>query len=180
MKLANWALGFVCCAALLTQACFARGTRPENMRPTTPLLVAKRHSGAVRVSVLGGKETNPLWKSEISSESFAEALKQAISSSGLFAAVRTDSGTDYLLEVVFTDVDEPLLGGFNMTVTLTARWSLVASKTNQTVWRKDIVTPFTAGVGDAFSGVERLRVANEGAARENIKVGLEELSKVTL
>jgi hypothetical protein len=32
-----------------------------------------------------------------------------------------------------------------------------------------VVTPYTANFGDALVAVERLRLANEGAMRENIK-----------
>lgn len=175
MKLATVALGLF---ALTLQAC-AAGARPEAMRPQTPPTVAKQHAGAVRVAVSGGNETNPLWTSEISSEAFGQALSEAIRQSSVFADVRAAAPSDYLLDVVLLDVDQPMVG-LSMTVTLTARWSLVSGKTNQTIWKSDISKSYTAAMSDAFAAVKRLRLANEGAARENIKAGLEELSKVTL
>ena len=33
---------------------------------------------------------------------------------------------------------------------------------------RKLATPYTAKMGDAFVGTERLRLANEGAVRENI------------
>lgn len=160
------------------QAC-ATGARSEAMRPQTPAAIAKRHAANVRVAVSGGKETNPLWKSEISSDAFGEALFEAMKQSAIFSDVRSGVPSDFLLEVVLLDVDQPLIGA-SMTVTLTARWSLVSGKTNQTVWKSDIVKAYTAGAFDAFAGVTRLRLANEGAARENIRAGLEEISRLTL
>ena len=36
------------------------------------------------------------------------------------------------------------------------------------VWTEQVVTPFTATMGDAFVGSTRLKLANEGAVRKNI------------
>ena len=39
---------------------------------------------------------------------------------------------------------------------------------------------FTATTGDAFAGVTRLRIATEGAAQENIRLGIKKLSQLNL
>jgi len=70
--------------------------------------------------------------------------------------------------------------GFDMTVTMFAEWALVRARTNVEVWKRSIKTTHTATVGDAFVGVTRLRLANEGAAKENIRKGLEALGGASI
>jgi hypothetical protein len=67
-----------------------------------------------------------------------------------------------------------------MTVTLTSHWQLTKQGDPRPFWQSFVSTKYTAKAGDAFVGVERLRMANEGAARANIKDGLEELSELSL
>jgi hypothetical protein len=68
-------------------------------------------------------------------------------------------------------VDQPLVG-FDMTVTTTVTYTLLDPAGNQ-VWSKSVSAPHTATVSDAFLGVERLRLANEGSAKENIRRALD-------
>ena len=44
--------------------------------------------------------------------------------------------------------------------------------------RKAILSSYTANMSDSFAGVTRLRLAVEGAARENIASGLKEISNL--
>ena len=44
------------------------------------------------------------------------------------------------------------------------------------MWEQTIVSPYTATISDAFIGIERLKLANEGAIRESIKSGIEHIS----
>jgi hypothetical protein len=48
------------------------------------------------------------------------------------------------------------------------------------VWTRDINSEYTAKASAAFAGVERLRLANEGAARENILQAVTEMAGLTL
>jgi hypothetical protein len=57
---------------------------------------------------------------------------------------------------------------------------LIRASDKSVVWRKPITSTFTAGMGDAFAGVTRLRMAVEGAARANIAQGLKEISDLKL
>ena len=59
-------------------------------------------------------------------------------------------------------------------------YTLVEVATNKVILREVIRAPFTAGVGDAFAGVKRLRLANEGSARANIESFLKRLSALKL
>lgn len=46
--------------------------------------------------------------------------------------------------------------------------------------RKSITSSYTASMGDSLVGVTRLRLAVEGAARNNIKQGLEAIAAMNL
>ena len=141
--------------------------------------VAHRNAYTVKLSTAGGRETQAWSKSEISNENFSAALADSLSTSGVFSSVVRDGTSDYLLDVFLTKVDQPIMG-FNMTVSVTANWTLTDLKTNGVVFQDLIEASHTATVGDAFAGVTRLRLANEGAARANIAEGIKRLSQLDL
>ncbi len=49
-----------------------------------------KHPYTVKVEVVGGRETHPLWTSQISDSAFTEALRRAILKSGVFVAAVKD------------------------------------------------------------------------------------------
>ena len=163
--------------ALLLTGCASpatvNGMRPQSLAPQN------KQPYSVSVQATGGEKTNPLWTSEISSESFAQAVREGIVESGLFRSVVTNGNGDYLLEVSLIKVNKPL-AGFDMTVNLTANWKLTHIATRKIVYQDDISKSYTATVGDAFAGIKRLRLAEEGAARENITEGLNRISRLNL
>ena len=65
--------------------------------------------------------------------------------------------------------------GFSMTVDMKVSYTL--RKGGSTVWQRTIDSTHTATPGEAFVGVTRLRMATEGAARENIRQALKALSR---
>jgi len=154
----------------------ASAAKPEKMIPDEVEL-ARHFPESVRVVAGGGQDTNALWMSAIATKDFVTALSTAIEQTGLFSSVvRGPEGGDYQLEVLIVDLYRPA-AGFNMTVTLTTSWKLTHVATGRVVVQEFIDTPYTATVGQAFVATTRIRVANEGAARENIKQGLERLSQ---
>ncbi|WP_417345139.1 hypothetical protein [Ferrimonas sp.] len=124
--------------------------------------------------VKGGKETNPAWTSQISDKAFMGALKSSLKSHGLYG----EKGR-YHLTAELQKLDQPLFG-LDMTVTSHVNYKLVDSATGEVVMEKLVVTPYTATVGDAFAGVTRLRMANEGAGKENIRGLLDALAKLNI
>lgn len=121
-------------------------------------------------AVTGGKETSPLWKSNVSSEDFAEALRQSLAGHALLAA--TDG--KYVVDAELVEVKQPI-AGFNMTVTSTVKYKVTDTATSSVVLERDVVNEYTAKMGDAFVGVERLRLANEGSMKGNIAQFIETL-----
>lgn len=122
-----------------------------------------RNSIAIK-DVTGGTETNPLWTSQVSSAEFERALEASLQNSALLAPRQ---GGAYQLSAQLGKLEQPILG-IDMTVTATVLYQLVERRTAATVWEKSIVTPYTAKFSDSLLGVERLKLANEGAIKENI------------
>lgn len=152
----------------LVSAC-AQSTRPESM--VAPLTTARTMASAVDNSIMvgevaGGQETNPMWTSQISTDSFRMALQQSLVNYQLHSPTGP-----YRLNAVLVNVDQPFIG-FDMTVTTTVNYTLLDPTGNE-VWSKGVTAPYTATMSDAFLGVERLRLANEGSAKENIRRALE-------
>ena len=71
-------------------------------------------------------------------------------------------------------VDQPLVG-FNMTVTASIRYMVTERATGKEIFSRVVSVPYTASFGDSLMGVERLRLANEGAIRSNISQLIDEL-----
>ena len=57
----------------------------------------------------------------------------------------------------------------------TVRYALNRRSDRKQVWEETVSADYTATVGDAFLAVERLRLANEGSIRENLKALIERL-----
>jgi len=142
--------------------------------------VAVNHtsSGDVSVAVAGGKETTKMGASQISDDAFAQALRDSVAKSRLFKAV-ADTGGRYKLSAFIGKVDQPVMG-FSMTVKMEVSYTLVDTASGKTVWAKNIASEHTAKPSEAFAGVTRLRLANEGAAKDNIQQALTELSTIQL
>ena len=115
--------------------------------------------------VTGGKDTNPLWVSNVSSADFERALEASLKDAGLLSGNR--QGSKYTLTANLQKLDQPLFGA-SMTVTATVKYTLVDRASGKTVLERDVAVPFTAEWNSAFIGTERLKLANEGAIRSNI------------
>jgi hypothetical protein len=140
---------------------------------------AKKHAATVKVAATGGRETQALGKSQISDAEFAKALAEAITESRTFSRVVQDNGADYLLTVSIISIEQPSFG-FSFQVKMEAGWTLKRVETDTVVWQESIVSEHTATPGDAFAAVKRLRLATEGAAKNNIAEGLSRVSKLSL
>lgn len=138
---------------------------------------ANQHPYSVSVRTAGGNETGAMDMPSIANADFKAAIEKSIVQSGVFRSVIEGKGSDYELSVTITQVTKPLFG-FSFTVTMEAAWSLVKASDRSIVMRKAIQSSYTANMSDSFAGVTRLRLAVEGAARENIASGLKEISSL--
>ncbi len=72
------------------------------------------------------------------------------------------------------EVDQPFIG-FDLTVTSSVHYIVTESASNAFAFDETITAAHTATVSDAFVAVERLRLANEGPIKENIRVFIDKL-----
>lgn len=127
--------------------------------------------------VTGGRETNPMWVSSVSSADFERALEDSLRSAGLLNPVRSSGRLQLIADLV--RLDQPMFG-FDMTVTATVRYSIVERSTGKEIFSRLIPTPFTATMSDAFVGTTRLKLANEGTIKKNIEALIDELVKLQI
>ena len=128
-------------------------------------------------SVTGGESTNPLWTSEIGSKEYQVALEQSLANAGLLGVTQNDN--KYQLAVSMLQVDQPLVG-FNLTVTAKVQYTLKETNSGSIVYSRFIIRPYTAVLSETIFLQKRLRKANEGAARENIKAFIDQLYSLNL
>jgi len=67
-----------------------------------------------------------------------------------------------------------------MTVTTKVTYEVIHRDSRERVFREQIIASHTATIGEQFYGVERLRLANEGSAEENITMFIERLLELDI
>lgn len=161
-------------AVCLSLAACASGAQPTQMvsaegpaiGDTSPL----RNSMSVG-AISGGSKTSPLWKSNVSNEDFAEALRQTLVARTMLASATAR----FVLNAELVELDQPTLGGFDMDVTSNVKYRLTNADGSKALFETTVKKLFTANFSSTFLGVKRLQLANEGSMRENIKQFIEEL-----
>lgn len=123
--------------------------------------------------VSGGEPTNPLWTSEISNTAFRGALRTSLENSGLMATKKPR----FLLFATLSAVDQPLIG-LDLTVHTDVIYRVLETKTKKIWLDQNVSAAYTATFGDAPIAIVRLRLANEGSVRENIKEFIKRLMAV--
>jgi hypothetical protein len=155
-------------ALLLLGAC-ASGATPGAM--TVPLseqtLLAEtsRLRQSMQVGAIGGgRETNPLWTSQVSDADFAAALRQSLATHAMLSI----NNQSFRIDARMIGLDQPL-AGFDMTVVSRVAYSVTNVATGALVFQREISASHTANFSSAIVAIERLRLANEGSVRENIR-----------
>jgi hypothetical protein len=143
---------------------------PVAARPVPPSL-----SRAIVVEgVGGGRETNPLWTSQVGNAEFQEALAKSLQARGLYA--ENTAAARYALSATLVNLAQPTIGA-DMTVGASIKYTLVERRTRSQVYDRVVDSFHTATVGDAALGVERRRLASVGAIKKNIENFIEDLSR---
>jgi hypothetical protein len=114
-----------------------------------------------------------LWKSNIDSDSFREALLESLRAVGFLA----DSGALLALPARLVTLDQPSFG-FNLTVTSVVHYTLKDVRSGVVIMDEDVKAEHTAKVSEAFVGSTRLQLANEGSARKNIAGLIERMNQI--
>jgi hypothetical protein len=144
-----------------------------------PIVSTKKNPYTLSVVTTGGNETSAMGSSEISNEDLRAAIEKSVTQSALFKEVVRGKSGDYELSATVTRLSKPMFGA-SFTVEMEAGWSLVKTSDKTVVLRKVITSSHTASMSDAFVGTTRLRLAVEGAARNNIKQGLEAIAALNI
>jgi hypothetical protein len=149
----------------------ASPARPEAIS-TTLVMPVHKSTGEVSVTASGGSAA------EISNDAFAQALRESIERSGIFAKV-LPSGARYQLKALIGSVDHPS-AGVSFTVKMEVSYTLIDTQAGKAVWTQTIPSEHTAHLSDALGANTRLRRAEEGAAKANIEQALTQIAAVNL
>jgi methionine-rich copper-binding protein CopC len=177
-QIAQRAATMVLAVAAAALAGCAAPAHKENMS-AAPAAAVKKLPYSVRVETRGGSETGVMDSSNVSNADLKAALEASIAKSGLFKTVMQGKDGEYELTVTVTSLDKPIFGGA-FTVTLETGWSLVKTSDKSVAMRKAVKSSHTASFSDSIVGVTRLRLALEGAVRNNITEGLQAISALPI
>ncbi len=169
---------YVSLAVILYLSGCASPAEYQNMVYMAPQCVqaepsSKLHHAISLSQVQGGKDTNPLWTSQVSAENFQKALEISLRESGYLS----QNKSIYVLTANLKKLKQPFFG-FDMTVTSSVNYRLDDVQKDKNILNEDLNAEFTATVSDAFAGVARLRIANEGSIKENIRMLIEKLAQL--
>ena len=176
-------LGVIRLVGVLLAACGALGgcavgADAEAMIPDT-VNVEKTHPYSVNVEVTGGRATEPTGMPQIANEAFDEAITQTLIKAETFAKVQKEKLGSYELDVIIFKVQHPV-SGENASVTIETGWTLTNQLTGEIVWQKALRSTYTASADSDITFTGRLKKATEGAAKDNIKQGVTEITRLNL
>jgi hypothetical protein len=119
--------------------------------------------------VLGGEETNPLWKSKVDNATFKSALEASLDNAGY----KSDSSSaKYVLDATLQDLQQPAIG-----LTFDVQSFVSYTVTNEGSTKSMPINAVgSATFSDAPLGMERMKMANERAIKENIKAMINKLT----
>lgn len=123
-------------------------------------------------AVDGGSWTNPVWISKVGNKDMEEAVKASLRNNGLLA----NGNGAYILKPIIKDVDQPFVGA-SFTVNADVQYVLKEAASGKVVLSKTLKSSYKATMSDSFFGVKRMRIANEGAIRNNIDLLLQQITE---
>lgn len=150
----------------------------EAMIPETAV-IEKTHPYSVNVEVTGGRATEPTGMPQIANEAFDKAITATLEKTRAFERIHEDKTSNYELSVIIFNVQHPPSGG-SATVTIETGWTLTNRLSGKIVWQQALRSTYTASSGSDITFVGRLRKATEGAAKDNIKQGVTEITRLDL
>jgi hypothetical protein len=139
------------------------------------------HPESVVIKVTGGADGTTVTTSQVANAYFAAGLTKSLKHARTFAKVLPAGSTNavFQLEVTITPLEPPAIGE-SMTATVEANWTLTRVSNNYVLWQKKISASHTTDAREAFTGIERIQLAIEGAVQANIKDGVSQLGSASL
>jgi hypothetical protein len=174
MKIKN--IIFAIAISVIVSGC-AAPARVLNMTVASTSAAAEIENSVFRnnlsvVKVYGGNKTNPLWISQVSGDAFETALRYSLEDNGLSS--QNNPEPRFEITANLSELEQPAFG-IDITVKSKVGYEVVETKTGEAWFSKTILASYTATFSDAIIGAERLKLANEGSIRENIRKFIIEL-----
>jgi hypothetical protein len=142
---------------------------------TKQAYASSRFYKAIQVeNVTGGSETLPFLMSQVSSEDLKKSLEQSLDKAHYLSA---STQLKYSLKANLMSLEQPM-AGINITVRVAIEYTLKDIATGTVIFEESIKTLPTAKIEDAIIGINRLKVANKGVARNNIKKFIDKLDAI--
>jgi hypothetical protein len=102
----------------------------------------------------------------------ADVVMPMIRTKGVFTSTAEIGDTPYFLNIRIIRVDTPSFST-RMTVGMDVVWTLYLTATKAELWDEKIHSEYTGGIFEGgIHGANRVRVAMEGASRENIRIAV--------
>lgn len=171
LRIFTW-FSLVACVAVITGCATSANHQAMSVMPSPGIQQNTKLRGVIAVgNVGGGKETNPLWTSQVDNQGFKKALENSLAAFG-YLAVSPDKAT-HIVDADMNALSQPF-AGLDMNVSSTVTYKVTVSGVTK---QYPISASAVATFSDAALGYERLRIANERSINENIKQFLKELSR---
>ena len=164
-------------ACLAAASCVVQRSRATGMatlaEPIPSAVPGTRGAGVIVVaSADGGRETNPLSRSQVSSDELKRALEMSLQHAGYLAPDTARAGI--AMRATLVSLGEPK-GWLTFSVTSVVRYHAVNIPTGATMMDDTVVSIGKASLSDAFFGVTRVRLANEASIRGSLDTLLKRL-----
>jgi len=102
----------------------------------------------------------------------AGSIIRMIGAQGVFPGIEVSNDTPYVLKVRIIKVKAPSFS-IHMTVNMNVVWTLYRTADKATLMHEIIASTYTGGAFEGgVIGANRVRAGAEGAARENIRIGM--------
>ena len=167
-------------AALTLSACTSPAVMknmvvtPQDIRAITPSPDFKSEITVAQID--SGETTNTLLASKVDKASFLGALSASLKQNGLLADTQSLSRFDLFASIA--SLKQPFFGtGFKVNSSVNYR---VVERETKVTWYEELISAsYTTTYSNTGYPVGGVRLANEGAIRENIKEFITQLSKTS-
>lgn len=146
--------------------CMSLSIDEEKMIPDA-FTIAAKHPFSVSIKATGIQEQINGGEVNISNESLYHALSESITRSQVFSRVERGKA-DYVLTVTIMMFDLKPGPPIDFNVNIEAGWKLTRSDTGEVIWQSPVRSSYTATI----------RKAVEGVMRDNIRVGVANISRL--
>ena len=164
-------LSMLCAPALLAGLVGCANVASTNMIPNSFDSI-KTLDKTIQVAVDTSK-ANDHFRNWVEDVEFKSAIEQSLVKSKLFNGV-TAAAKDYQLRVTITSVGN--FWGLDAKVAINTIWEVIDLHRREPIWKDIVQSEFTATLGDSLGGSKRVKLAYEGALKENIRKGINQLS----